>query len=300
MYFWKMIKGILYIIISGLSFFVVNFIVKILSNPNYFPDLNLQKYPAQELVFSRSLVSFSISAFIIYRKKLPLFGNNKPWLLMRGTFGMIALTLFFFSIEKLPIAIASTLQYLSPIFTILIAAILFKERISKTSFFASTIAFIGVACIAGTALFSSASFSFEWVLIAVLSAFFSGIAYNSIKKLKETDEAINIVIYFPMLAIPITGVWTLIDGIVPQGIEWLLLLTIGIFTQIAQITMTRAFLLVSTSKIAPFQYMGAIYSLILGWLVFEEYLNFFSLVGISLIVIGILTEVFLSKIINGK
>lgn len=289
-------KGIIYIIISGLSFLVVNLIVKILGNPSYFPDLHLQKYPAQELVLARSIVSFSISAFIIYRKKLPFFGNNKKWLLMRGTFGMIALTLFFFTIEKLPLAIASTLQYLSPIFTIFIASFLFKEKISKTSYIASTIALLGVFFIGWNSINKDAQFSFEWILIAIVSAFFSGIAYNSIKKLKETDEAINIVIYFPMLALPITGVWTCIDGVIPQGIEWLLLLIIGIFTQIAQICMTRAFLLVKTSTIAPFQYLGAIYSLILGWFIFDERLRFYSLVGIFLIIGGIILELYLSTI----
>lgn len=291
-------KGIIYIIISGLSFLVVNFIVKILGHPSYFPELHLQKYPAQELVLARSIVSFSISAFVIYRKKLPLFGNNKKWLLMRGTFGMIALTLFFFTIEKLPLAIASTLQYLSPIFTIFIASFLFKERVSKTSYIASTIALLGVFFIAWNAINKDAQFSIEWILIAIISAFFSGIAYNSIKKLKETDEPINIVIYFPMLAIPITGIWTAIDGIMPQGIEWLLLLTIGIFTQIAQICMTKAFLLVKTSTIAPFQYLGAVYSLILGWFIFDEQLRFYSLVGIFLIIGGIILELYLSSQTN--
>ena len=289
-------KGVIYIVISGLSFLVVNLIVKILGNPSYFPDLHLQKYPAQELVLARSIVSFSISAFIIYRKKLPFFGNNKKWLLMRGTFGMIALTLFFFTIEKLPLAIASTLQYLSPIFTIFIASFLFKEKISKTSYIASTIALLGVFFIGWNSINKDAQFSFEWILIAIVSAFFSGIAYNSIKKLKETDEAINIVIYFPMLALPITGVWTFFDGVMPQGIEWLLLLTIGIFTQIAQICMTRAFLLVKTSTIAPFQYLGAVYSLILGWFIFDEKLRFYSLIGIFLIIGGIILELYLSTI----
>lgn len=151
-------KGIIYIIISGLSFLVVNFIVKILGHPSYFPDLHLQKYPAQELVLARSIVSFSISAFIIYRKKLPFFGNNKKWLLMRGTFGMIALTLFFFTIEKLPLAIASTLQYLSPIFTIFIASFLFKEKVSKTSYIASTIALLGVFFIGWNSINKDAQF----------------------------------------------------------------------------------------------------------------------------------------------
>src|SRR3989338_2200138 len=118
-------KGILYIILSGLSFTVVNFFVKLLGNPDStILGQGLQKYPAHELVLARSIVSFSISLFIIKQRKLPVFGVNKKWLLVRAIAGTIALTLFFYSIHYLPLAVASTVQYLAPIFTVLFAVAL--------------------------------------------------------------------------------------------------------------------------------------------------------------------------------
>ncbi|MFN6084625.1 MAG: EamA family transporter, partial [Fluviicola sp.] len=55
-------------------------------------------------------------------------------------------------------------------------------------------------------------------------------------------------------------------------------------------------LLVKTSTIAPFQYLGAVYSLILGWFIFDEQLRFYSLVGIFLIIGGIILELYLSSL----
>lgn len=286
-----MIKGIVYIVLSGIAFFIVNFFVKLLGNPENEIIPHLQKYPAHELVFFRSLVSFLISAAIIKYRGLSLLGNNRRWLLLRGTAGMLALTIFFFTLHKLPLAIASTLQYLSPIFTVLIASRLFGEKVSKMQYFSSLIAFSGVVFIGFNGLmggFDSQKTDLFWMGMGILSAVLSGLAYNAISKLKETEETINIVIYFPMLALPLTGIWCLFDFTVPMGIEWLILLTIGIFTQIAQVCMTRAFLSTDTAIVAPFQYIGAIYALLSGWFIFDEKLELASILGVCLVVFGVI------------
>lgn len=294
-----MIRGIMYIILSGMAFFVVNFFVKMLGNPDNSIIPGLQKYPAHELVFFRSLVSFTISAVIIKYRGLSLLGNNRRWLFLRGTAGMFALTLFFFTLHNLPLAIASTLQYLSPIFTVLIASRLFGEKVSKIQYLSSIIAFTGVIFIGLNGLlsgFGNQGPDLFWMFMGVISAILSGVAYNAISKLKETEETINIVIYFPMLALPLTGIWCLFDFTFPKGNEWLILLTIGIFTQIAQVLMTRAFLATNTAIVAPFQYIGAIYALFSGWFIFDEKLELASLFGVCLVVLGvILGTVFRNK-----
>ena len=293
-----MIRGIFYIILSGIAFFCVNFLVKMLGNPDKAIINGLQQYPAHELVFFRSFVSFSISATIIKYRGLPFFGNNQSWLLIRGLSGMVALTIFFFTLHHLPLAIASTLQYLSPIFTVLIASYLFKEHISRLQYFSSFIAFIGVFIIGYTGLtagFTLGKSDTIWIILGIISSFLSGVAYNAIVKLKSTEEPINIVLYFPMLALPITGIWCLVEFTVPQGIEWLLLLFIGIFTQIAQILLTRALMMGKTTVIVPFQYLGAIYALLSGWFIFDEQLEWISLVGIVLILGGVVVNTIFRK-----
>lgn len=297
MYFCAVSKSILFIILSGLSFFCVNFLVKLLGHPETYGFHNLQQYPAHELVFARSLVSFSISFAIIKYRKLPVLGNNRRWLLLRGTAGMIALFLFFLTIHELPLAIASTLQYLSPIFTVLIASFLFKEQVTKWQYLTSLIAFSGVCVIGLSGLSKNSAVEIHplWVVVGVVSSFLSGIAYNAISKLKHTESAINIVIYFPMLALPVFGTWTFIDGILPQGIEWLFLLLIGIFTQIAQVLMTKAFLDQRTSLLVPFQYLGAIYALIAGWMMFDERLSLLHIGAIICILVGVIVGALVAR-----
>ena len=89
-------KGILYIIGSGLCFMVVNFLVKLLGGQDTIEQLPVySKFPTHELVLFRSIISFSISAFLLRQRNLSILGTNRKGLFVRGFSGMIALTLFF-------------------------------------------------------------------------------------------------------------------------------------------------------------------------------------------------------------
>ena len=257
----------------------------------------LQSFPAHELVLARSIISFAISAFIIRRKKLPFFGKNKKWLIIRGTSGMIALTIFFHTIYHLPLAIASTIQYLAPIFTLLFAIILLGERIRLIQWLFVLMAFAGVLLLGLENQFTTqeSTISLSWIALGMLSAAFSGLAYVAIVKLKSTDQPISIVLYFPMIAIPFMSFWCMFDFVFPHGIEWLILLAIGIFTQLAQVALTKALHLGSATMVTPFQYLGAIYAGLVGYFIFFEQLTFLSYVGIGLILIGVVANSIVKK-----
>ena len=277
--------------LSGLSFLVVNFFVKLFGmgpENNVIPGL--QKIPAHELVLARSIISFSISSSIIVYRGLPFFGTNKKWLTIRGFSGMLALTIFFQSIQHMPIAVASTIQYLAPIFTMLFAMIILKEKILKIQWLFVLLAFIGVLLIGFNGLIQSDSpvpLNPLWVGLGVLSAACSGIAYVAIVKLKSTDQPIHIVSYFPMMAIPVMSFWCMFEFVMPVGIEWLILILIGICTQIAQISLTRALHFESSSLIMPFQYLGSVYALLVGYLILDERLNAVVIIGVFVILLGV-------------
>lgn len=288
-------KGILYIILSGLCFIIVNFFVKIMgAGPNQTVFENIQHYPGHELVLARSVVSFSLSLFVIKRKGIPVFGNNKKWLIIRGLAGTIALTIFFYTIHTLPLAIASIVQYLAPIFTVIFAMILLKERVREIQWIFILLSFSGVALIGVDKLLSTSNgtsdISFFWLGLGVLSAVLSGVAYTAIMKLKTTDQPITIVMYFPMVAIPIMVIFCLFEFTMPTGIEWLFLLLIGVFTQFAQILMTKALHEGSAATITPFQYLGAIYAFLIGFFIFDEQLSWIVYVGMFMAIVGVVVN----------
>jgi drug/metabolite transporter (DMT)-like permease len=288
-------KGIFYIILSGLCFVVVNFFVKLLgagSEQLLIPDLQI--YPAHELVLARAIVSFSIGLFIIKKRNLPLLGTNRKWLLIRGLSGTIALTIFFYTIHYLPFAIASIIQYLAPIFTIIIAMILLKEHVKRLHWLFISLSFLGVILIGLDqvfhAPFNTYEISFFWFALGVVSAALSGLAYTAIMKLKTTDAPISIVFFFHMIAIPLMTLMCLFEFTMPKGIEWFILLLIGIFTQFAQILLTMALHLGTASTIAPFQYLSAIYAILIGYFLFDEQLSWIVYLGIVIVMLSVIVN----------
>ncbi len=284
-------------VLSGLCFLVVNFFVKLLgSNLDWIGIGQLQKYPGHELVLARSIVSFLLSLWIIRRKKLPVFGVNRKWLLIRGLSGTIALTIFFYTLHYLPMAVASVVQYLAPIFTVIFAMVLLNEKVRLLQWFFIGVSFSGVVLVGWDSIAGNATvISPFWLGLGMLSAVFSGIAYTAIVKLRTTDAPISIVLYFPMVAIPFMVIFCLFEFIMPQGVEWVILLIIGLFTQFAQILLTKALHEAPASNVTPIQYLGAIYAFLIGYFVFEEALSWIVSLGILLIIFGVTLNAILRK-----
>ena len=110
-------KGVLYMVISSFAFSLMQLCVKAL------PHISIA-----ELVIFRSLVSLSICIFFLRKQQVSIWGNNTKVLLARGFFGIIALTLFFITLQNIPLASAVTIQYMSPIFTAFFAIYIMKEK----------------------------------------------------------------------------------------------------------------------------------------------------------------------------
>jgi len=250
-----------------------------------------KRQPVTELVLFRSIISLILSVILIKRINIPLFGNNKKYLILRGVFGVTALTLFFTTLQKMPIATAVTIQYLSPMFTALFAIFILKEPMKNIQWLFFAIAFGGIAIIKGF----ETGISSSYYLIGIVSSVFAGLAYNMIRKVKDTDHPLVVVFYFPLIATPVMLVFSLFYWETPTGIDWLLILLMGIFTQIAQVYMTKALQSEVANKIAAFKYIGIIFAL--GWdiLLFDLIPTLATIIGILLVLSGTLFNVFFKQ-----
>lgn len=167
-----------------------------------------------------------------------------------------------------------------------------REKVRPIQWLLFFIAFIGVLIIKGF----DERISYLYLGIGVVSAFISGIAYNAIMKCRDTDHPITVVLYFPLIATPVMGTACVtIEWIMPVGMEWLLLLLLGILTQMAQIYMTKALNADHSSRIMPFKYFGVIYALVIGFLFFDEELPWLSLVGIAVVIVAVVLNSFLKN-----
>lgn len=250
----------------------------------------LHHIPAHELILFRAIISIFLSLGYIKKIKINPFGNNKKLLVIRGIWGTAALTVFFIAVQNIPLATAATLQYSAPIFTSFFGIFYLREKIRNIQWLSLAIAFAGVLLINGL---DTAVDSF-YLFLALCSGIFSGIAYVVVRKLKDTDHPAVIVFYFPFIAVPIMGVWSLFDWVTPQGTDWILIILIGLLTQAGQILMTKALQQENAGRITSIQFIGTINAFIFSLLIFHEKYSIYSIIGMLLISAGVLVNIYIT------
>ncbi|MEL7001488.1 MAG: DMT family transporter [Bacteroidota bacterium] len=268
--------GVRYMLFATFCFATMNVFVKLLGNIG-----------AVEIVFFRSITSLIISYLFLKRANVSVWGNNKIPLMLRGLSGAIALILFFVTIHNIPLASAVTFQFTSPIFTAILGIYIAKEKVHPLQWLFFAMAFGGIILIQGF----DTRVSTLYISMGLLSALFAGVAYNIIRTLKTSEHPLVIVFYFPLATLPITGIYLLFDFTMPVGVEWLYLLIVGLLTQAAQYYMTKSYQSEELSKVASLNYLGILYALGYGWVLFEEHFNLMTYVGMSIVLSGVILNI---------
>ena len=220
-------------------------------------------------------------------RQLDWKGNNHTLLIARGTFGTLALFTFFVTLQHMHLATAVTIQYLSPIFTALIGVFVLREHVPARQWFFYGIAFAGVFVLKG---FDS-RVSALYLLIGIISAICSGMAYNLVRRLREREEPIVVVLHFQLVGVAAGLVFICFNWRTPLPWEWFCLLMCGVLTQIGQICLTKSLQAERIAKVAVLNYIGLIYALIFGVTIFGEHYTAQTVLGISLVVAGVLLAV---------
>ncbi|WP_425449397.1 DMT family transporter [Dethiothermospora halolimnae] len=266
-------KGITLILLSALFFAFMAATVKSLNN-----------IPVTEKIFFRNAFGFIVAFIMIRRKKKPLLGNNKPLLLLRSTFGLLGVACYFYALSNIKLADAVMLNKLSPFFVLVLSAIFLKEKIKKPQLISLILALGGAAFLIKPEFNSSILPS----LIALLSALFAGSAYTTIRHLRHTDAAETIVLYFTffstVLMIPLMATGTFGSFVVPNGLELIRLLGLGVFATAAQFLMTNAYRYAPAGELAIYTYTNIIFSTVIGILIWSEIPDKLAIIGGLLII----------------
>ena len=127
------------------------------------------------------------------------------------------------------------------------------------------------------------------------AAFFSGVAYNLVRSLKESEHPLVIVFQFQVVGIIAGFIYILFDWKMPTGWDWVFLAATGILTQIGQVCLTKALQAEAVGQVSIINYTGIIYAIIFGWLIFGEIYSLQTLVGIVLVVTGVILSIIYNK-----
>ena len=271
-----MSKGVGFMLLATFFFSVMNVCVKLLPH-----------IPPAEIVFFRSVISFVISLSILKVGKVPIWGNNKKILILRGLAGSLSLILYFQLIQDIPLASATTILFLAPIFTTIIGIFFVKEKVYGLQWIFITLAFAGILVIKGFDM----RIGILYLVLGIAASLFSGLAHNCIRKLNTSEHPLVIIFYFPLITLPFTGIWSVFKWVQPHQWDWLYLLLVGLLTQAAQYFMTRSYQFEEISKVAGLRYLGIIYAITFGYFVFDETYGIWVYIGMTLTILGVVLNI---------
>lgn len=261
----------------------------------YYAGMNLcikylKDIPAHQVVFIRSVITLMITYTFIRKQNISPWGNDKKWLILRGLAGFTGLLCYIITVQRIPLASAVTIQYLSPVFTLVIAYFMLDDELKLRNWIFLAISFAGVLLVKGF----DPRISNYMLGLGIVSAFMSGLAYSCIRKVSKGEHAMVIVFYFPLVTIPLIGPYTLTHWQSPSLQEWGLLIATGIFTQFGQYFMTKAYQLERVSDVSILTYLGTIYALLTGYYLFDETFSAQSIFGMLLIIGGVVLNLLYS------
>lgn len=268
------IAGVLWMIVTGLNFVAVTAVVKHVGG----------SIPAAEAAFLRYALG---SVFLIPMIKPILSANlsvtQVKWFAARGIVHTLAVILWFYAMTRISIAEVTAMNYLSPVYVTIGAALLLGEKLPPRRLLAVVAALIGALIILRPGL-REINIGHIGMLGTAL-----GFAFGYLVAKKLSDQ-VSATVVVGMLSITVTiglapFAWAVWVTPAPWDLFWLFL--VACFATAGHFSMTMAFKAAPLTVTQPVTFLQLIWATALGALVFGEPVDGYVVLGGALILSAI-------------
>lgn len=276
--------GVKYMLLASFLFALMAFFVKALS-----PHMS-----SLEVVFFRNIFGVVIVLATFFKSPLNQKGGKPFLLLFRGLIGTTALMMYFYNIFHMPLADAITFTKTSPIFTAVFAYFILKENLRKSAWIAIFIGFIGMIFV----IKPSGDIDLKLAITGVLSGAMAGMAYTSIRELKNYYEPRVIVLSFTGIGTIVPALFLFLGNyfssdtfdffiaefVMPSGIMWFYIVAMGLLATASQFLMTKAYASTKAGVVGAVSYTNVFFAMIVGLAIGDPLPDLLGAIGIFLVV----------------
>jgi drug/metabolite transporter (DMT)-like permease len=239
-------------------------------------------YPIGEVLFTRTGIALITCAlFIMPQAGLAAFRTRRlSHHVMRSLSQGCSQTFLLIAFSLMPLAGAIAINFSAPLFTVLISALLLKEKVGLARWVALLLGFCGVLIVAnpGAGVFQIGA------LFALANAVLYGSVTVGVRGMTATESAETLILYqlalltaFFALLLPLG--WT---SPTPADAGWILFN--GVSNAVGQYWWTRALHLAPASAVAPFYYLSLVWAVILGFAVWGDVPTVSLVIGSGVVV----------------
>ena len=200
----------------------------------------------------------------------------------RAHIHLVGLVCMVIGLTNLPLATANAVFYAAPILVMVLAALIFQEKLSTMSVIAVFSGFGGIVVILRPV-------EFNWAAIAALAAALT-LAINAVmvRKLPKEQTTVHKLLLNYLLIIPAAGALALWEG---AAWDSSMLISAGgsaVFILGYNITVLLAYKQVDANQVTSAEYTGLIWAVLIGWIGFNEMPDLWFAVGSAMIVVPLI------------
>ena len=237
-----------------------------------------------QLMLIRSSIGLLLLAPLVWRAGglAAVKTQRLPQHIVRNTIHFGAQLGWFFALTLIPIGQVVAIEFTMPIWTAILAAMFLGERFTTFKFAAIVLGIVGVVMIVRPATGEIN----PGQLIALAAAVGFGTSVAMVKSLTRTEQTVTIIFY--MLAVQTVGallpalyVWQW-----PSITVWGWAVVVAFCGTFSHYCMARALLYADASVVVPMDFLRVPLTALMGWLLYSEQLDAFTVLGAALILTG--------------
>jgi drug/metabolite transporter (DMT)-like permease len=267
------LRGTLLVVIAVGIFALMDTIAKYLG----------RSYPVPGVVWARYAANLVILlAFLAARGELKRLRTARPGLqILRGLLLAGATLLYFTSLTVLPLAEAAAIGFVMPLFLALLAVPMLGERMDGARLAAVLVGLTGALVIVrpGAALFT------PYALLPVGMAICNALYQILTRRVAGIEHPLTSLVWGAIVGAILFSFFLPFAWVTPTDPwHWTLLAVIGLLASIGHFTLIKAYDYANATAVAPLFYTQLVWVMLLGWLVFGDFPDGWSMVGMGIIV----------------
>lgn len=186
---------------------------------------------------------------------------------LRGTLGLTSMALNFTAMMMLPMAEATTISFATPVFATMLAALLLGEPTGRYRWGAVGLGFVGVLLAVQPTSVGGHGIA-PWIALA--GALLTACVLIQIRRMTQTESSGAIVFWFSLSTLVPLGIGMIFFAQSHDVVGWSILAGLALCGAVAQLLLTSAMRHGSVAAIGTMDYTGLIWSILFGYVIFDN------------------------------
>ncbi|MFM5923227.1 MAG: DMT family transporter [Novosphingobium sp.] len=222
-----------------------------------------------EILFWRQVPSaVLILGWLAWRGQIDRLKSKRlPVHARRAMMGMVGMFFTFGAPLLLPLAVATTFGFTTPIFAVILSVLLLRERVGPVRWLAVALGFAGVIIITQP---GHSAIPLLGAAVGLGAGFMVALISIQVRDLGRTEEPLSIVFWFAAFSAPVLALGLPFYAAAHTPWQWFLLIGGGVLGLVGQLLLTAALRYGQVASVIVMDYSSLVWATLYGWLIWNE------------------------------